>query len=1322
MKNNGLFSTLFLSSLKEQVTLTDLAQGRMASLTQTWINRDLSNAESLWETFMKQALSYLQFVPSGTPSTETIYPLYEDYSFTNPIAALCLANPGADMDATAIGRFLPGKLIGELKRCKLNWGILSNGACWRLYSIKSSKPYEDFVELDLSEALKQNDEKEYDLFERFFHRDSFVPERSQETGQTGEGNEALTQGVYTCRLDRDRKSSEKILEEQVKTPLLRQVDEVLQYLCNGFIADTPRKGDEYTEEERSEIFESAVKLLYRCLFLFYAEARRLLPSDPEKREIYEKHSIKSLCREAWDIKWGKRGDLDDFGLWKHLKGLISAVNDGDPEYGIMGYNGGLFDDEEEKFLGKHQLRNDFLSRALYLLAYVEPAGDDKEAEYAIPYEDLEVRHLGEMYENILEWNVTLADADRIRRRTKKGVETHLATETTFQKGDQRIKKGDVYFAETALERKQTGSYYTPEALVHFLNQKAIIQPLVQRFDQDYRPRFEEFIKQAQAGMDSSIRQGALQSAIALIERFVQEVILPFKVCDPAMGSGHFLVNGSNQITDLIVELLSKIPAREVPRLRLTCQPNIWRRLVTRHCLYGVDLNPLAVHLAKLSLWLNCFAQDHKLTFLDHHLKCGNSLIGIRSIHQLKSIPEKKKFKKKGSQLDLKFPENLAGSYDQAVNDFQSILAVEEDDTDRQKDIFEKASGEILSRLSPLADLYTAFLINDEISQEDYQGLFRRLAENQAMIKDYEKEIFKRIMVLKIRHSFFHWGLEFPEVFAQKQEGGFDATVGNPPWDILKPNSQEFFSAYAPDFRKYDKQKAGQVSAHLMKEHPSIQKKWNEYIQEFEEQSEYVREHSAYQFLGKGDINTYKLFLERFFGLLKSGGRLGIVTPSGLYTDQGCQPLREMFFSQSHINCLYCFENRWPTVFNAVDGRFKFILFCTEKGGQTDFFRCAFMKHDPERLPVIESNALRMSVEKIKKLSPDSLAVMELNSQRDVEIMTSIYGDLPLLGEKVEEGWNVKLRMGDYHLTNDSYRFNRIETLLESIPTSAEELISKLLEYNHYPVYEGKNCWFFDSNVSLPTLCVENKHTHGIAFKLPRVGFRRIAASTNERTLIPCIIPGKSLCTYGIIFADDNADVPLSLMERIIYAAFIGSFSLDFILRFQISTSISNSNGYSLPIPRSYAGTKKFDELIARVCRLISTTGEFSDLWNSVFDSKWQSPIFWYPSSAPIDTYGPIHEQEIRLRLRDEAKDLTADWGPHCGVHDRTSDRRDTGDRAQLRAEIDAYVAHLYGLSRDDFAYILDTFPVLKRKEEQAFGEFMSKRKCLEEYDRIAKIL
>jgi hypothetical protein len=1335
MKNNGLFSSLFIEELKDNVKLDDAAQGRMATLAQTWRTRNTEDAESLWESFLKQALSYLEFVPPGNPTAPGIYPLYEDYNFSKCISVLYLVEPGSDIDNTSVGRFYPAKLLAHLRERKLNWGILTDGARWRLHSTKSSRPYEDYVELPLAEALEGSDEAEYGLFERFFHKDSFIAEETDNPEETS-CDESV--GIYKCRLDRDRSQSEQVLEEWVKKPFLAQVDEVLQYICNGFIFDTQKSGEEYTERERAEIFESAVKLIYRCLFLFYAEARRLLPTDPEKADLYRRHSIQTLCLEARKFRWGERRDTDQYDLWKHLKGLIGAVNDGDSEYGIMGYNGGLFDDEKELFLGQQQLRNDFLSRALYLLAFVEPLDNESDGEYAIPYEDLEIRHLGELHETILEYTVQLADADRIRRRTKKGMEILLASEATKKAGDTLIKKGDVYFGESALERKQTGSYYTPESLVRFLNEKTIVHPLREIFERKYRQRFNDLLEQASNGHDVGTKRGAAQSAAALIEHFVEEEVLNFKVCDPAMGSGHFLVDAANQMAGLVVALLEEVPHVEGMTVSITSRPNDWRRRITCHCIYGVDLNPLAVNLAKLSLWLNCFAIEHKLTFLDHHVRCGNSLIGIRSLDQLATIPERKKGRKKKNENqtgDL-FPNfrEYADLLSEAAVDVQSISEMDEDDTDTQKEVFDKVRKKV-SPLMPLADLYIAYLMDSDIQPDEYNTLFYRKAKQEPLtstLNPYLPHLQKSVETYSNHHHFFHWSLEFPDVFPDKNSSfrihhssfrrGFSATVGNPPWDIVKPNSQEFFLDYDPKFRSYKKQEANKTSKKLMADNPAVAEKWKEYCDGFVEQSVYFREPLSYSALGKGDINTYKLFLEQFFTVLNDDGCMGIVVPSGLYTDQGCHPLRKRFFNRSRIKFLYCFENRWPTVFTAVDGRFKVVTFGTQKGGKTDRFKCAFMEHDPERLPLIDAKALKMSVKQVKKFSLSSLTIMEFNSQRDIEIMTSIYNEQPLLGEKLKDCWNVKLRMGDYHLTNDSHKFDKIESVIGDMPSDAVDLLFELSNHNRYPVYEGKNCWFYDSNVSLPTLCVGKKHTDGIAFHMPRVGFRRIAASTNERTLIPCIIPSQSLCTYGIIFADDNTEVPLTFKERLFYVGVLGSFVLDFVIRFQISTSISNSNGYSLPVLRDHTNNSGPKAIFLRVCRLITTNGEFSDIWNSTFESDWNSSDFWYPSAAPVDTYGPAHEQDIRKRICDEAKNLTPSWGPHCGVHDRLSDRRDTGDRAQLRAEIDAYVAHLYGLSRDDFAYILETFPVLKKKEKKAFGEFMSKRKCLEEYDRIKTIM
>jgi len=1319
MKNKGLFSSLFIEKLKNSVKLDDAAQGRMATLAQTWRTRNIKDTDTLWNSFLKQALSYLEFVPPGNSTAQGVYPLYEDYNFRKCISVVYLAPPESHLDNTSVGSFYPAKLVSQLKKRKLNWGILTNGASWRLYSTKSSKPYEDYVGLPLEQDLQELNEAEYGLFERFFHKDSFIAEETEgvENGKQDESN-----GIYKCRLDRDREQSEQVLDEKVKAPFLAQVDVVLQYICNGFIFDTQKSGQEYTEMEREEIFESAVKLIYRCLFLFYAEARRLLPSDPDRADFYRRHSIQALREEARKFRWGERRDTDQYDIWKHLKGLINAVNDGDPEYGIMGYNGGLFDDEEERFLGQHQLRNDFLSRALYLLAFVEPYDNEPDQEYAIPYEDLEVRHLGELYEYILEYTVQLADADRMRRRTKKGVEILLVSQTTKKVGDTLIRKGDVYFGESALELKQTGSYYTPESLVRFLNEKTIVQPLRKIFERQYRKRFNELLEQASNGYDSSTRRGASQSAAALVGRFVEEDVFKFRVCDPAMGSGHFLVDAANQMAGYIVSLLAEIPYVEGMTVSLTSHPNDWRRRITRHCIYGVDLNPLAVNLAKLSLWLNCFAMEHRLTFLDHHVRCGNSLVGIRSLNQLVSIPKRKKeSKKKKDPQRLLFDYNdLSSVLAEAVQGVASITQIAEDDTDTQKSLLDEAL-KIISDLRPLADLYTAYLMDPGIPAGDYQKIFEHLARRKSVTDTLDPaflEILKSVEVYCDRHHFYHWPLEFPDVFGPDAAGGFSATVGNPPWDVMQPNTQEFYITYDPNFRKYKKQEALTVIKQLHTEHPIIAKRWEEYQDGFREASAYCKEPEAYVSLQKGKIDLYKAFLERFFAVLKNDGRMGIVTPSGIYTDQGCQPLRERFFNRSRIEFLYCFENRWPTVFTAVDGRFKFVTFGTQKGGKTDRFKCAFMEHDPERLPVIDAKALEISVKQVKKFSPTYLSFIEFKSQMDVDLFSKLFNHRSLTSHN--------------GIMKDIFFADEVNL------TVAETAgIMSGSETGKWPVWEGKLINNYDPQASSPSLFIDEEDgknfimakyintKHQFRCNKYRLSYRRVAASTNERTIVASIIPQKAFSSYSlynILITGKKkkalSDVP-SLGTQLLLQVIMSSFVFDYVARNKFTMNLVPSEVCEIAVP-DISDNNFVNQLIFRAARLLCTAREYSDLWKKVYQSEWNH--LYESKEYNHAFYGPVHEQEIRHRLRDEAKNLTPEWGQHCGVHDRLHDRRDTGNRAQLRAEIDAYVAHLYGLSRDDFAYILDTFPVLKKKEKKAFGEFMSKRKCIEEYDRAALVL
>jgi hypothetical protein len=264
---------------------------------------------------------------------------------------------------------------------------------------------------------------------------------------------------------------------------------------------------------------------------------------------------------------------------------------------------------------------------------------------------------------------------------------------------------------------------------------------------------------------------------------------------------------------------------------------------------------------------------------------------------------------------------------------------------------------------------------------------------------------------------------------------------------------------------------------------------------FKQASVYCKEPQAYASLQKGKIDLYKAFLERFFIILNNDGNMGIVVPSGIYTDQGCLPLRKRFFSQSKVKFLFCFENRWPTVFTAVDGRFKFVTFGTQKGRKTDRFNCAFMEHDPERLPLIDEKSLKMSVKQVKKFSPDNLSFVEFKSKMDLDLFTTIYGDLPTLGEHVEGAWNLELSQ-EFNRSSDSHLFNT--------------------EADGCPLYEGKNTSAYDHQFTPLTYWIKedivredeyrsrwrilrkkHKVPSSFDFEQFRTVFRRIAASTNE---------------------------------------------------------------------------------------------------------------------------------------------------------------------------------------------------------------------------------
>jgi hypothetical protein len=607
-----------------------------------------------------------------------------------------------------------------------------------------------------------------------------------------------------------------------------------------------------------------------------------------------------------------------------------------------------------------------------------------------------------------------------------------------------------------------------------------------------------------------------------------EEILALKVCDPACGSGTFPVAALRFLTDAlyaslhehgrvredgeraIVRLLEQPSgdAGEEPLARelLPCRPDdplfeprlkaILRRHVVERCVYGVDLDPLAVELCRLSLWIETMDRTLPFSFLDHKVKCGNALVGAwfdqfqhypvmawknreggdknhgNGVHFEKGARTRaiKAFVKERLTPDLReflcgrtlFSEDLAQEAAAVHDDALATLARLHDlpvqDTAERARIYrdELLGSEAYRSLKAAMDLWCAcwFWPADELEDAP---LPTTLAEPPGRTRAIAEQV-------AARKRFFHWELEFPDVF-REAGAGFDAVLGNPPWETLQPNSKEFFSNIDPLFRSYGKQEALRYQTANFAERP-IELSWLEYGAGFADDSNWMRyaaqpsgdpsiatdgpgkftigrgkESAAlhtrwrrsrsqargfaepshpFRHRGEGKAYTYKLFLEQGHALLRDRGRLGLIVPSGLYSDHGTGRLRQLFLDRCSWEWLFGFENR-EKIFD-IDSRFKFNPVVVEKGGETEAIRTAFMRRKLEDWEVGEALCTPYTCQQVVRFSPRSRSILEIQSRRDLEILEKIYANCVMLGDDGPDGWGIRYRQGDVNMTSDSKLF------------------------------------------------------------------------------------------------------------------------------------------------------------------------------------------------------------------------------------------------------------------------------------------------------------
>lgn len=605
-------------------------------------------------------------------------------------------------EATPISAMPAAQTEYYMRHSGVDWGILTNGRLWRLFHRSSAHRLNQFYEIDLPRLLDGGTVDDFRYFFHFFKRGAF--------------------GGRDSFLDRALLGS-RAYARAIGDELETQVYDALLELARGFFS-VASNGLEPTGQTLGEVHDNGLILLYRLLFILFAESRGLLPMAGNEK-YRSGYSLRAIAERVVDRGGFDFGIPDDTSLWASVRSLFRFIDSGHAELDVPAFNGGLFNPGKHPFIEENAVGDQHLARAILLLATTR-SGEGR-TEW-IDYRDLSVRHLGSVYEGLLEY--------RLRRKTAAEGTDELVLETD---------RG---------ERRATGSYYTPDRIVRYIVSGAL-DPLL-----------------------ADVLSGARRDDGTLDRAAVGDAVLSLDVLDPAMGSGHFLV----EVTDHLAQFL----AAHGPRLEHETDPvGHWRRAVVVACIYGVDLNPLAVELARLSLWLRTVSTDKPLSFLDHHLRCGNSLIGLGRDDLRVAVGPVKPRRVKAGQTTLLDTDAFRASMDRARGLIEQIEALDGSElaqVERAAELYREVVDEHTAGPRLAADILLARQFGLDVGDELLRELIPRLDDGSWRGVPQFEAVVEEGRRLARRRRFFHWELEFPEVFrADSSSGGFDAVVGNPPY-------------------------------------------------------------------------------------------------------------------------------------------------------------------------------------------------------------------------------------------------------------------------------------------------------------------------------------------------------------------------------------------------------------------------------------------------------------------------------------------------------------------------------------------------------------
>lgn len=1233
------------------------------------------------------------------------------------------AEPGqAGAPSTQILRYLG--TVDVQSEGGIRFGILTNGRIWRLYDQKARSRLEGYVEIDLTEgaglivpatgAAPDHAARVLRRFLFLFGRDAFVPDVG--------GTTRLTRAIAESRGFEGRVTS-SLADTVFKT--------VFPDLANALAGADPQRPAPLTPAYLAELREAALTWLYRLLFVLYAEDRNLLPTRARRDGLWAKRRELARALDQGEAQSDRRTNHD-----RDLRDMWGQIDIGDPAIGLPPYNGGLFRAGGSALLDRSLMPDAAFAPLLDALSRERLETSPR----FINYRDLNVQHLGSVYERLLDFD--------------------LAEEA-----------GHIVARPQTFARKTSGSYYTPEELVMLVIRRTV-GPLLEEREAAFAERAAEEARTKQA------REAPEYPLARLAELDPASEFLKLRIVDPAMGSGHFLVSLVDYLADRTMLATTEAAAKVAfgdyrsplldrletirARIREQAAEHGWRvdeaqlidrqlvrRIILKRVIHGVDKNPMAVELAKLSLWLHTFTVGAPLSFLDHHLRCGDSLFGEWLHSAITRLEAGGLFKR-----------DMVTIAEQQITGFASV----EDRSDA--DIAEvhesaRAFAEARSGIAPLErylDLLQGYrwieggaqdalkqakrLEREEVRATDPEEAFRlnraawdlkrkgraldillngelgpadtvldqaygRIGDPQPVREGDDPALgpLTSAACIAAISGFLHWELAFPTVWQNwlspsKRVGGFDAVIGNPPWDKMRFEEVQWFEPRLPEIARAAT--AADRKAMIKKLEGRGDTLWKQYssARNLSEQAMAAARNSpTLSPLAGGDTNIYALFVAQAQQLLSRRGVCGFLIPTEIATALATAENFRFLTSRKRVHAILDFQNRLTgeshQYFSDVYYREKFCVYVF--GGEArswDTIDCAFFLRGTSDSAVTAQTAA-MTPAEFSLFNPNSGTAPVFRCIEDAELTRKIYGSFPVLVDQRRVN-QPKIWPADYtrvfDMANDSGKF-RSATQLEGsgyYPVAGARWRRGKNEW--LPLYEGKIVQAYNHRaasirreeanlhrVALPVSATEEQlidpsWSPSSQFFVARseeldqwtLAIKDVTSVTNARTVIASLVPVRSAGhTLPLIELPD-------VYHRVAFAGMLNSFVYDYLARQKVQKNhLAWFILQQLPVIRPADYDRAFGVMTAR----------------------------------------DIVTREV-LHLTYTAHDM-APFARDMGYVDESGEAKppfvwDEPDRRQRRARLDALYFHLYGISRADADYILSTFPIVRRHDEAAHARFLTR--------------